>query len=62
MKRGIALTTWLNQAIPENIDIEISYLRLYEDPNRKHQLKTGKLFLEIEKMVNKVLNPTIAHR
>ena len=31
-KRGIALTSWLNDTIPPDINIEICYQRPYEDP------------------------------
>ncbi len=34
-KRGMALTARLNQAIPKDIDIEVSYSRPYEDPKGK---------------------------
>lgn len=42
-KRGIALTARLNQAIPENIDIEISYSRPDEDPKGKGAIRDGRI-------------------
>ena len=39
-KRGVALTARLHEAIPKNLNIEISYNRPYEDPNGKLQNET----------------------